>query len=115
MRFVCVNMRDYLGSTSYTPEELQAYADADLSVQAAAMKAHGEEMATFLECFIKKYNIPKIQVIDGKKTKGLALLTWSMSNILAFSFLGNVTLFPKETVDFLAQYLHTVVLYGESC
>ena len=71
-------------------------------------------MAGFLEYFIKEHDIPKIEVVDGKKTKGLALLTWSMSNIWAFSFLGNANVFSKTTTDFLSEYLRTVVLYGEN-
>lgn len=112
LRLVRINMRDYPRSSRYTPEELAAFSDPDVNVQAAAIKAHGEEIAAFIEYFIKKYDIPKIKCVDGRKTGGLALLTWSMSNILAFAFLGNARYFAKSTQDLLAQYLRTVVLHG---
>lgn len=106
-------MRDYPGSTRYTPEELQAFTDPDVAVQAAATRAHGAEIAAFLEYIIKKHDIPKIRDVNGRKVNGLTLLTWSLSNIVAFSFLGNAQCFSKETTDFLDQYLRTVVLYGK--
>ena len=113
VRLVRMNLRDYPGSTPYTPKELAALSSDDATQQAAATKAHGDEVAAFLEYFIKKHDIPKIVDVSGKRTGGLALVTWSMSNIVAFSFLGNARWFPEETRSFLEQYVRAVVLYGE--
>lgn len=113
LRLVAVNMRDYPGSTLYSPEELAALANPDASVQAAAVRTHAEELAAFMEHFIEENHIPKLKVSNGQRTGGLALLTWSMSNMLAFAFLANAVSFPQETRELLEQYLRTVVLFGE--
>ena len=109
-----MNLRDYPGSTPYSTDELAALSSDDVTQQTAATKAHGDEVAAFLEYFIKKHGIPKIADADGSRTGGLALVTWSMSNILAFSFLGNVRSLSPETSSFLEQYVRAVVLYGKT-
>jgi hypothetical protein len=106
-------MRDYPGSTPYSPEELAALASPDVSIQATALRAHAEELAAFMEYFIKENSIPKLEVLNGQRTGGLALLTWSMSNILAFAVLANAVSFPQEIRELLGLYLRTVVLFGE--
>ncbi|KIP03868.1 hypothetical protein PHLGIDRAFT_76932 [Phlebiopsis gigantea 11061_1 CR5-6] len=114
VRIVRMNLRDYPGATPFSPEELAALSSDDVTQQTAATKAHGDETAAFLEYFVKKHIIPKIVDADGTRTGGLALVTWSMSNILAFSFLGNARWFPLETSSFLEQYVRAVVLYDPS-
>lgn len=107
-------MRDYPGSTGYTPEELDALADPDVAIQDAALRAHGEQLAAFLVHLVKTHEIQPAQIVSRKRANGVALVTWSMGNLLGMAFLGNAMKYHEETRDFLAKYLRTVVMYGTS-
>ncbi|EKM49786.1 uncharacterized protein PHACADRAFT_179168 [Phanerochaete carnosa HHB-10118-sp] len=114
LRFVTVNMRDYPGSTGYTPEELNAFADPDFTVQDAALRTHGEQLAAFLEYLVRSHEIQPIETVNGKRTKGIALVAWSMGNLLTMTFLGNASKFSAQRTAFLAKYLRTVVMLDPS-
>ncbi len=105
-------MRDYPGSSRFSPEELKAIASSDRETQAKAIKALGLQISAFLVHIIKKCDIPKFTEENGKKKGGLALLGWSLGNLVSMSMLGNAGTLPDDTKDFLERYLRTVVMYG---
>ncbi|THG96355.1 hypothetical protein EW026_g5466 [Hermanssonia centrifuga] len=114
VRLVFVNMRDYPGSSRFSPEELKAIASSDRETQAKAIKALGLQISAFLVHIIKKCDIPKFTEENGKKKGGLALLGWSLGNLVSMSMLGNAGTLPDDTKDFLERYLRTVVMYDPS-
>ncbi|GJE92656.1 hypothetical protein PsYK624_088110 [Phanerochaete sordida] len=107
-------MRDYPGSTGYTLEQLRALGSSDIAVQDEAMKTHGAQLAAFLVHVVKNLGIKPIQLVDGRRTNGLALSTWSMGNMLGMAFLGNAPRLQKETTDFLVRYLRTHVMFDSA-
>lgn len=113
LRLVAVNLRDYPGSTPYTAEELAALSNPDPTIQAKAFRSQAEQLVAFLEYFIKQNNIPKLKEFGGTRSGGLVVLTWSMSNVISFSFLGEADTFPRTTRNLLGEYLRTVVLFGK--
>lgn len=106
-------MRDYPGSSPYTAEEVTAMASKDLQDQANAIRGIGRQVAAFMVYFIRKYSIPAPKVVAGQQTGGIALLTWSLSNILSMALLGNAHSLSKEVKEVLETYWHTMVMYGE--
>ena len=114
LRLVLLNMRDYPGSSPFTPEEVAGMASKDVQEQAGVIREMGRQIATFLAYFIHKYDIPTPRITRGKKNGGLSLLTWSLSNTMSMSLLGNAHTLPKKTKEVLDQYWHTLVMYGKS-
>lgn len=119
LRLVCVNHRDYPGSTPFTAAELEIFQGGDTAQQAEQVKALGAQIAAFMERFARIHNIPKMGSVAGKRVGGMALVTWSMGGGTAMSLLGNAESLPKDTTTLLSQYLRTVVLLdvasGTSC
>lgn len=101
-------MRDYPGSSSFSPEELKAFSTSPHN----AVQEIGHQLAAFLVYFVQKYKIPEIRLIDGKQTAGLVFLTWSFSNTFHMSLLGNAHTLPAETKAVLSKYWRRSVMYG---
>lgn len=113
LRLVLLNMRDYPGSSPYTQVELEALQSPDTQVQASALKQHGVELAAFLVGYIRDNNIPAPQKsADGNIVGGLAVVSWSLANIVTYSFLSRANDLSINYKDVLGRYLRTVVLYG---
>lgn len=112
LRLLFVNTRDYPGSSHYTKSELQAFESDDESVQDAAVRDLGRQLAAFLVFVIKKESIPLATVKEGKTMGGITLLTWSMSNLISLSLLAHAKTLPEETKQLLTTHLRSVVLHG---
>ena len=112
LRLVCVNLRDYPGSTRYNTQELDLITSGDVKKQAAFMRAQGLQVAALLESLGKTLDIPPITDVDGRCTGGMALMTWSMSNSLSNAFLAHAPSLPEETKGFLEKHLRKVVYLG---
>ncbi|CAL1712123.1 unnamed protein product [Somion occarium] len=97
LRLVSVNLRDYPGSSPYAQSELDAFRSANENVQTEAIT-----------------NLEKQRNEDGTVSGGLALITWSMSNILSLSFLAHADTLPHATKSLLDKYLRTIVLHDAS-
>ncbi|KAJ3553767.1 hypothetical protein NM688_g3442 [Phlebia brevispora] len=111
LRFISVNMRDYPGSSAYTPSELQMLANPEYEAQEAAVLQRGNEIATFLKYVIEHERIPAFEEREGARTGGIALLTWSMGNVFSMTLLGNIDSLGEETRSLLHRYLRSVVIY----
>ncbi len=102
-------MRDYPGSSPYTQEELSAISSSDSELQTGAIYVQGEQIAAFIEAFIRSHDIPRLnENISG----GIVVLTWSIANFVSMSMLGNAAMLPEKTKYLLEEYLYSVVLYG---
>ncbi|KAG6867737.1 hypothetical protein C0993_011819 [Termitomyces sp. T159_Od127] len=96
-RFVALNRRDYPGSTAYRPEELHiVVSDVTDEEKHAEFQARGIEIATFIDNFIKKNNLPPIS--KDQKAGGIILLGWSLGSATALSTIANARALPSDTV-----------------
>ncbi|KAH9918132.1 uncharacterized protein B0H18DRAFT_680544 [Fomitopsis serialis] len=117
VRLVLVNVRDYPGSTPYSPSELAALNSSSLNEQRAMLNERGQEVAAFLLWFIRKECIPQIagsQGDSGAGGGGLALLAWSWGNTITMSFLAQAAKLPKHDQETLGSYLRSLVLFDSS-
>ena len=105
-------MRDYAGSTPFSSDELAALSDSSAEVQTVALRAQAVEIAIFLDYFVASNDIPQVAERDGKRSGGIVLLTWSLSNVLAFGLLAEAASLPEETRAVLNDYLQTIILFG---
>jgi len=70
VRLILVNVRDYPGSTPYSPSELAALNSSNLKEQWAMLNERGQEAAAFLLWFIQKERIPQIAGSQGDSGVG---------------------------------------------
>lgn len=112
-RFVVVNSREYLGSSSFLPEDIEALRSGVKDSQAAVIAKLGHELAIFLSRFIHTHSIPKISQCDGKRAGGLAIMAWSQGCLTLLSFLAHAQELSEDLRTHLGKYLRTVVSYGE--
>ena len=112
-RFVVVSSREYLSSSKFSEEDLEALRSGIKEEQAAVIAKLGQELAIFLSRFIKTHEIPKVSKRGDERLGGLAVMAWSLGCTTLLSFLSQVLEFSKELRDHLGEYLRTVVAYGE--
>ena len=108
---VCVNRRDYPGTTLYTPAELKALSEMDEEGHAAILEARGIELAAFLDALIDTLSLPGLTP-DGKEG-GLALMGWSMGNMFTLSTIASVSSLEPQIQTRLQSYLRKLIMFGE--
>lgn len=108
-----MNMRDYRGSTPYSEEDVAAYSSPDISVQAAAVRRFGQDVALFVLYVCTRLNIPPITTGNGRKSGGVALATWSMSGIAIISILGDPATLDDTTKSIFGRFIRKMILYGQ--
>ena len=106
---VCVNRRDYPGTTLYTPAELNAIRDGN--EHGSFFVARGVELAAFLDGLIDALSLPG-HTSDGKEG-GLALMGWSMGNMFTLSTIASVSSLQPQTRTRLQLYLRKFIMFGE--
>ena len=107
---VCINRRDYPGSTLYTTEELKAISDGSEKERAAFLTARGVEIALCLESLIDTLGLPE-RTADGTEG-GLALMGWSIGNVFTVCTIASVASFPPHVQTRLQLYLCRLILFG---
>lgn len=110
MRFVAVNRRDYPGSTPLIAEDAAILASGSDEQKAAFLNARGVEIATFIDLFVERNEVPPIS-LDGR-TGGFALLGWSLGNAIALSAVANIDALPSAAQDRWASGMRALILHG---
>lgn len=114
LRIICVNLRDYPGSTPYTPAELEAIHNGNHDEQVAFVKARGLELGAFLAWFIRTANIPAPAngADAGETSGGLSLFAWSGGNCIAMSLIAYADHLPEQDQELLERYLRSYIIFG---
>lgn len=116
MRLVAVNMRDYRGSTPYSPEDLADLWSTDAEKQAKTLRGRGLEMATFLLWFIRKENIPPLlqeKMRGSFSGGGISVLGWSWGCKIALSCFARAHDLEPDDRHLLGNHLRGLILFGE--
>lgn len=113
MRIMALNLRDYPGSTPYTPSELELLCSDDAEEQAAAVRSQGHEIAAFLKHIIETESLPPVAGVAGKKAGGIAVMSWSLGNVWAMSLFAHTASLDQDTRTVLLPMLRTWIIYGE--
>ncbi|KAI0337468.1 alpha/beta-hydrolase [Trametopsis cervina] len=115
LRLVLINNRDYVGSTPFSSEEIEAHQSTDSAAQSEVLRARGQELAAFVDYFTRTYHPPKVHTdATGRRSNGIIVLGWSYGNAVVFSLLAHATSFSDEVKATLDDYLRTAVLYEMS-
>ena len=113
MRIICPNLRDYPGSSPYTPAELDSLWSNDAEKEQTALRLQGTEIATFLEDVILTGKSTPVQEVNGKKTGGLVLLSWSLGNVWSLAMFANIQDLESKARIALEEQLRAFVMYGK--
>lgn len=131
IRLVLVNRRGYQGSTPLTDLDTDpldpAFSAADsenvdssssrpdrrrLEYYTTYLQARAAEIARFLVKFIENESIPlKIESV-GRASGGMALMAWSLGNILPLSLLAFGNTLDPGVMRKLDAYMRKIVIYG---
>ncbi|KZT68313.1 hypothetical protein DAEQUDRAFT_728131 [Daedalea quercina L-15889] len=117
MRLVAVNMRDYYGSTLYSPSELAELGSTDVDTQTKALRARGLEILTFLLWFIREENIPPLMLTTANGEfggGGVSLLGWSWGNESTLSSIAHAGELAQDDTETLAKYMRALIIYDPS-
>jgi hypothetical protein len=104
---VCLNRRDYPGSTAYSPSELKALSEVD----ADELLARGAELALFLDGLIDTLSLPG-PTTDGNEG-GLGLMGWSLGNVFTLSTMASVSSLQSQIRTRLRSYMRRLIVFGE--
>lgn len=111
LRIVRVNLRDYPGSTPYSPAELEVIHNGSYNEQVAFVKARGLELGAFLAWLIRTTDIPAPS--DNKTPSGgLSVLAWSAGNCVTVSLFAHAESLPAEDQELLSRYILSYILFG---
>lgn len=110
VRFVAVNRRDYPGSTPLPAEDTALLTSGTDEQKAAFLKARGVELATFVDKFIERNEVPPIST-DGH-TGGFALLGWSLGNAIALAAVANVDSLSATAQARWTSGMRALILHG---
>ncbi|TFK38672.1 hypothetical protein BDQ12DRAFT_735341 [Crucibulum laeve] len=103
LRVICVNRREYPGTTSFTTEELRVFAEGSEKERALLIEQQGIDLGLFVDAVIQKCALPK----EGEIT----LAAWSLGNAFLISILASVNLLPTESKERLQAYVKTAILW----
>ncbi|KAJ7139247.1 hypothetical protein C8R44DRAFT_764116 [Mycena epipterygia] len=109
LRFVAVNRRHYVGSTSYTDAENSILTSGSDTEKSQFIDARGMELASFVDTFIQKHQLPPISS-DGS-SGGVALLGWSAGNLVTAAAIANLAKLPASTQDRFKVYLRAHIMH----
>ncbi|KAF8508156.1 hypothetical protein JB92DRAFT_3145111 [Gautieria morchelliformis] len=105
MRMVCLNRRDYPGSTPYSPCELKALSEGVED----ELLARGEELALFLDGLIDTLSLPG-PTADGNEG-GLGLMGWSLGNVFTLSAMASMSSVQPQVQSRLQSYMRSLILF----
>ncbi|KIY43941.1 hypothetical protein FISHEDRAFT_52302 [Fistulina hepatica ATCC 64428] len=101
LRLICVNRRQYPGSTPYNADELAVWAAGSDDARFTLLQKDGLDLALFVDSLIEKGDIPR---------GPLALVGWSMGITQVLAILAAVHALPDTSRQRLQSYIRLVVL-----
>ncbi|KAJ6483297.1 Alpha/Beta hydrolase protein [Mycena sanguinolenta] len=102
-RIVCVNRREYGGSTPHTPEELCVYQAGNDEERTRLLGEEGVNLALCFDAIIQKSALPA--------SGHVALVGWSLGNTFTMAAMASIASLPHDSRDRLAKYIKTFLLW----
>ncbi|KAJ7508120.1 hypothetical protein B0H11DRAFT_1966695 [Mycena galericulata] len=102
LRLVCVNRREYPGSSPYTAQELKVFNEGTDAERAVLLGQQGHDLALFVDGLI--------DVLPVTPAGGIMLVGWSIGTIFLLSLIASIATLPFEMRARLCPLVHTVVL-----
>ncbi|KAJ7661588.1 hypothetical protein DFH06DRAFT_1192730 [Mycena polygramma] len=103
VRVICINRREYPGSTPHTPEELRVYASGSDDERAALLSDAGVNLALCIDEIIQQCALPS----DG----GVAFVGWSMGNCFTLAAMSSIMSLPFPAQARLQTFVKTIIIW----
>ena len=111
VRFVAINRRGYSGSTPFGDLDKLVLTNGTSEAKTEWLRARGFEIATFIDTFIQRENLPPVSA-EGNRG-GAALLGWSAGTLFTAATIAHVPALPPPVQARLASYLRVHILEGD--
>ncbi|KAF8655200.1 hypothetical protein AX16_003232 [Volvariella volvacea WC 439] len=107
LRIVSINRRNYPGSTPFNDAERDLLMNGSDAQKTEFLDAQGMQLLTFID----KYMIDNRPPLNTHaKTGGIALMGWSLGNVLTLAAVANADKLPTDARDRLASQLRSVIM-----
>ncbi|KAF7348187.1 AB hydrolase-1 domain-containing protein [Mycena sanguinolenta] len=103
LRIICINRREYPGSSPQTAEELRVLASGSDEERATFMGETGINLALAVDGIIQQCALPS--------TGGVALCGWSLGNAFVIAAMASIVSLPSETRDRLQSFVKTIIIW----
>ncbi|KIJ55931.1 hypothetical protein M422DRAFT_23445 [Sphaerobolus stellatus SS14] len=103
VRLICVNRREYCGSTLLNEDQLRIFASGTDDERTKLIAQLGFELALFVDALITKCSLPK--------SGGVTITAWSLGNLFMVSLLSALSRLPATTKEHLASYIKGIILW----
>ncbi|KAJ7910246.1 Alpha/Beta hydrolase protein [Mycena leptocephala] len=103
VRIICVNRREYPGSTPHTAEELRVYASGSDEERATLLNEAGLDLALCVDQIIQQCALPA--------AGGVAFVGWSLGNTFVMTAMASIMSLPSQTKARLQEFVKTIILW----
>ncbi|KAJ7337015.1 hypothetical protein DFH08DRAFT_1018225 [Mycena albidolilacea] len=101
VRIICLNRREYPGSTPHTTEELRVYASGSDQERTALVNEAGVNLAFALDGIIEQGRLPPAVAVCG----------WSLGNTFVLAAMASISSLPPETQKRLQSSIKTIIMW----
>ncbi|KAJ6579505.1 hypothetical protein DFH09DRAFT_913244 [Mycena vulgaris] len=101
VRIICINRREYPGSTEHTDEELEVYRVGSLEERKTLMQEEGLNLALCVNGIIQQCALPP----------NVALAGWSLGNTFTLAAMASIPSLPSDVQEKLKSHLQTFILW----
>jgi hypothetical protein len=114
MRLVCLNRRDFPGSTPYSKDEIAMLREGnDAETFRQFRSARGHELGRFIASIVETEHLPPPRQRHNGVEGGVVLLGWSLGNSFTNAMLAHMRSMDATSVAVIQEYVHTYVVFGE--
>ncbi|KAF7357071.1 AB hydrolase-1 domain-containing protein [Mycena sanguinolenta] len=103
VRIVCLNRREYEGSTPHTPEELRIYQAGNDEERTKLISEEGVNLALCVDAIILKCTLPA--------SGHVALVGWSLGNTFTLAAMAYIASLLHDIRDRLVKYVKMFILW----
>ncbi|KAJ7276946.1 Alpha/Beta hydrolase protein [Mycena rebaudengoi] len=103
VRVICVNRREYNGSTPHTPEELRVYKAGSDEERTMLLSEEGRNLALCMDAVIQKCALPAAGHV--------ALVGWSLGNTFTMAVMASIASLPYDSKYRLKESIKSFILW----
>ncbi|KAF7331012.1 AB hydrolase-1 domain-containing protein [Mycena venus] len=103
VRIICINRREYPGSTPHTAEELKVYTSGSQGKRATLLNEAGVNLALCVNEIIQQCAL--------SSAGGVALVGWSLGNTFTMAAMASILGLPAPVKERLQNFVKTIIVW----
>ncbi|KAJ7128720.1 hypothetical protein C8R44DRAFT_910016 [Mycena epipterygia] len=104
VRVICINRREYPGSTPHTTKELRMYASGSEAERRQLLHDAGVDLALCLDAVIQQCALSAVG--------GVALSGWSSGNIFVLAAMTSIAYLPPQSQERLKRFVKCIIMWA---